>query len=59
MDENQILEFLKDKLSVRVSFDSGGYYNNPEITVELELDDKVISSATCFLDRWEPRSNSW
>jgi hypothetical protein len=44
MDKEQLIEFLKENLTVSVNIESGGYGSNPYLKVSLLLDGEVIDS---------------
>lgn len=48
MDKQEILDFLRENLTISISRDQG-YYSYPYIEVKLMLDGEVISTDECTI----------
>lgn len=48
MDKQELLQFLKDNLTIQVRRDQD-YYSHPHLTVTLRFDGEVIDSDQCTI----------
>ena len=50
MDEAAMLEFLRSKLSIQIK-ENFGWYGEHSITINLAIDDYVVSSDTMYMPK--------
>lgn len=55
MDKEQIIEFLKDNLSIEIDFNRWEYGGTNRLEVRLKIGDEVISKNSTYIDPTKER----
>lgn len=59
MTKDELIEFLKENLTIAADFREGrAYYDTSSLEVSLKLGEETISTHTIWMPDWEPRRNN-